>query len=66
MDEIRLPQHVMNRIDQRWAARFAEIPHRASGLPSSIEGCDPLKVSRLLEGAPRPTTRPHGKPSVGM
>ena len=26
MDEIKLPQHVVNRIDRRWTARFAQMP----------------------------------------
>ena len=25
MDEIRLPQHVVNRIERRWTARFAQM-----------------------------------------
>ena len=26
MDEIRLPQHVVNRFERRWKARFAQMP----------------------------------------
>jgi hypothetical protein len=26
MDEIKLPQHIVNRIERRWTARFAQMP----------------------------------------
>jgi hypothetical protein len=64
MDEIKLPQHVVNRIERRWASRFAQTlddwqrPERAPS--SSASGSyDPLQspqVRRLLEGSVRPPT----------
>src|SRR5665213_492854 len=62
MDEIRLPQHVVNRIERRWASRFAQTlggwlhPERAPS-PSIRGSYDPLQspqVRRLLEGSLRP------------
>ena len=69
MDEIRLPQHIANRVDRRWAARFRDMPDRPSGLSSSLEGCDPLRspqVRRLLEGSLTPPIRPGSKPLAEM
>jgi hypothetical protein len=40
MDEIRLPQHIVNRIERRWASRFAQTlgdwrhPERAPSSPA--------------------------------
>jgi len=61
MEEIRLPQHVVKRIERRWAARFAQTLEdwqRLERAPSSPAcGCDdPLRspqVRRLLEGSLR-------------
>jgi hypothetical protein len=55
MDEIRLPQHVVDRIGRRWAARFGRMA--AGKQPGSDESDDPLlslRVRRLLEGSLRP------------
>jgi hypothetical protein len=57
MDDVRLPQDVLNRFERRWAARFAETPRRP---PSLAFGDDPLRspqVRRLLEGSLKPPTR---------
>jgi hypothetical protein len=62
MDEIRLPRHVVNRIERRWAAKFAQMPEgqqlmgRQRSSPSRGSD-DPLRspqVWRLLEGSLRP------------
>jgi hypothetical protein len=62
MDEIRLPQHVLNRIEQRWTARLAQMleekrrPERTPSSPAD-GNYDPLRspqVRRLLEGSLRP------------
>ena len=64
MDETRLPQHVLNRIEQRWTARLAQMleekrrPERAPSSPAD-GNYDPLRspqVRRLLEGSLRPPT----------
>lgn len=65
MDEIKLPKQVLNRLELRWAARFAQMLEedwpRSEQSPSSPAcGCgDPLRspqVRRLLEGSLRPPT----------
>jgi hypothetical protein len=64
MDDIRLPQHVLNRIEQRWTARLAqmlEVKRRPGRAPSSPadRNYDPLRspqIRRLLEGSLRPPT----------
>ena len=63
MDEIRLPQHVVNRFERRWTARFAQMLEewqRPEHAPLPVRGCgDPLRspqVRRLLEGSLRPPT----------
>jgi hypothetical protein len=64
MDEIRLPQHVVNRIERRWASRFAQVlqvSQRPEKAPSSsaYASYDPLQspqVRRRLEGSLRPPT----------
>lgn len=64
MTDMRLPQHVVNRIDRRWAARFPEMQDRRSCLSSSLEGYDPFRsprVRRLLEGSLQPPTQPYSK-----
>ena len=62
MDDIRLPQHVLNRIEQRWTARLAQMleekrrPERTPSSPAD-GNYDPLRspqVRRLLEGSLRP------------
>jgi hypothetical protein len=62
MDEIKLPQHIVNRIERRWTARFAQMPEgrqpleRRRSSPSHGR-FDPLRspqVWRLLEGSLRP------------
>jgi hypothetical protein len=64
MNEIRLPQHVLNLIERRWASRFAQMledwqrPERAPSLSAS-ETYDPLQspqVRRRLQGSLRPPT----------
>jgi hypothetical protein len=64
MDEIRLPKHVVSRIERWWASRLAqrledgERPERAPS-SSASESYDPLQspqVRRLLEGSLRPPT----------
>jgi hypothetical protein len=64
MDEIRLPQHIVNRIERRWESRFAQTlgdwrhPERAPLSPAAGNH-DPLRspqVRRLLEGSLRPPT----------
>lgn len=59
MDEIRLPQHVVNRFERRWTARFAlEDWQSPKNAPLPVRGCgDPLgspQVRRLLDGSLRP------------
>ena len=57
MDEIKLPQHVVNRIERRWTVRFAQMLEdwqRPEHAPSSSShgSYDPLQlpqVRRLLE-----------------
>jgi hypothetical protein len=64
MDEIRLPQHVVNRFERRWTARFAQMlgdwPPLEHAPSSPACGCDdPLRspqVRRLLEGSLKPPT----------
>ncbi len=59
MDEVKLPQHVVNRFERRWTARFAQM---LQGRPQPVQrysrGSDePLRspqVRRLLEGSLRP------------
>jgi hypothetical protein len=64
MDEIRLPQHIVNRIERRWASRFAQTlsdwrhPERAPSSPAAGNH-DPLRspqVRRLMEGSLWPPT----------
>jgi hypothetical protein len=69
MDETRLPQHVLNRIERRWASRFAQTlgdwRHSERAPLSPADGNhDPLRspqVRRLLEGSLRPPTSSLGK-----
>jgi hypothetical protein len=64
MDELRLPQHVLKRIEQRWTARLAQMleekrRHKRAPSAPADENCDPLRspqVRRLLEGSLRPPT----------
>jgi hypothetical protein len=59
MDEIRLPQHVVNRFERRWTAILAQMLEGRQRLERA-SGCDdPLRspqVWRLLEGSLRPPT----------
>jgi hypothetical protein len=59
MDEIRLPHHIVDRLERRWTGRFAQImnepQHPTTGI--SCGGDDPIRspqVRRLLEGSLRP------------
>jgi hypothetical protein len=57
MNDVRLPQDVLNRFERRWAARFPPTPRPSR---SSVSLDDPLRSSRirrLLEGSLRPPTR---------
>ena len=62
MDEIRLPQHVVNRIERRWTARFAQMlgdwqrPGAAFPRPRKLDPLRSPQVRRLLEGSLRPPT----------
>ena len=51
MEEIRLPQHAVNRIERRRAARFARMLgswRRFERAPSpSDRSCDPLRSSQV-------------------
>ena len=55
MDEIRLPQHVVNRFERRWTAEFAQMVGERPSLPRKIH------VLLLLE----PTWLPGIAASVG-
>jgi hypothetical protein len=66
MDEIRLPQHVVNRIDRRWTARFGQIAKAWQKQPGSDASEDPLRSSRVrgwLEGSLRPPAT-EGNPMI--
>jgi hypothetical protein len=58
MDEIKMPNHVVDRFERRWKAMFAQILEGQSRLRRSANGNDdPLQspqVRRLLEGSLRP------------
>jgi hypothetical protein len=64
MDEIKLPQQVVNRIERRWTARFAQVledwqrPERTPSSSShrSYDPLQPPQVRRLMEGSLRPPT----------
>jgi hypothetical protein len=57
MDEVKLPQHVVNRFERRWTAKFAQM---LQGRPQPVArysrgSDDPLpQVRRLLVGSLRP------------
>jgi hypothetical protein len=62
MEEVRLPQHVVQQIDRRWRARFGQLAdagqRKQRTLSSPSNECDRLrssKVQRLREGSLRPT-----------
>jgi hypothetical protein len=57
MDDIRLPQDVLNRFERRWAARFAETTRRPPSLASRNDPFRSPQVRRLLEGSLKPPTR---------
>jgi hypothetical protein len=65
MDEIRLPQHVVSRLERRWAARFGRRPESTHPTGQSFESREPgsddplqsTQVRRLLEGSLRPPKR---------
>jgi hypothetical protein len=59
MDEIRLPHHVVDRLERRWTGRFAQmLKGPQQPVPGSYRGDgDPIRspqVRRLLEGSLRP------------
>ena len=59
MDDIRLPQHVVDRAQRRWASRFAQqaadrqSPERTPS-PESDDPFHSAQVQRLLEGSLKP------------
>jgi hypothetical protein len=67
MDEIRLPQHAVNRIDRRWTARFGQMAAAWQKQPGSVYVSDDplrsLRVRRLLEGSLRPPAT-EGNPMI--
>ena len=48
MDEIKLPQHFVNRIDRRWTTRFAQMPDVRSTDVAIARKRRPLSRSRYL------------------
>ncbi len=61
MEGIRIPQHVIQRLERRWTARFGRMceQHPLSHL-RTVEQDDPLRspyVGRLLVGSLRPPSR---------
>ncbi len=59
MGEIKLPRHVVSRIDRRWAARFGRMLGAWQRPGPLYTGDDPLRslqVRRSLEGSLRPPT----------
>jgi hypothetical protein len=64
MDEIRLPRHVVKRIERRRAGRFGKTQESPQGLkrvlsspsPEFLDPLRSLKVQRLLQGSLRPPT----------
>jgi hypothetical protein len=62
MDEIRLPQHVVNRFEQQWKSRFKQTvddyPEHAPFVPRMRTSSDRRKSRRLLEGSLKPR---HGR-----
>jgi hypothetical protein len=74
MDDIRLPQHVMNRIEKRWTARLVQMleekrrPERTPSSPAD-GNYDPLRSPQVwrLVGSLRPPTierRPVSQPGA--
>ena len=57
MDDVKLPRHVLNRFEHRWAARFAQAPRRSPSLASRDDPFRSPQVRRLLEGSLKPPTR---------
>ena len=57
MDDVKLPRHVLNRFEHRWAARFAQTPRRSPYLASPDDPFRSPQVRRLLEGSLKPPTR---------
>ena len=54
MTDIGLPRDVLNRIERRWMAKFAQTP---PAQPSATRCDDPLRspqVRRLLDGSLKP------------
>ena len=59
MDEIRVPQYVVNGFERRWTARLPQILEGRQRLEQANGSDDPLRspqVWRLLEGSLRPPT----------
>jgi hypothetical protein len=59
MDEVRLPHHVVDRLERRWTGRFAQMMNgsRQPATGTSCGGGGPIRspaVRRLLEGSLRP------------
>jgi hypothetical protein len=52
MEEVRLPQHVMQRIERRWRARFGQLAETGQRtLSSSSNESDPLRSSQVQKMA---------------
>ena len=47
MDEIRLPHHVVDRLERRWTGRFAQM---LKGLTEEAEGFDLPGSQRVFAG----------------
>jgi hypothetical protein len=58
MDEIRLPHHIVDRLERRWTGRFAQTMNGSQHpTGTSCGGGDPIRspaVRRTLEGSLRP------------
>jgi hypothetical protein len=69
MDEIRVPQHVVDRFERRWTARLAQMLEGRQRLERA-SGCDdPLRSPQVwrLVGSLRPPTierRPVSQPGA--
>lgn len=61
MDEIKLPQHFVNRIDRRWTTRFAQMPDVRSTDVAIARKRRPLSNSRDLASIGRVTVSPGGR-----
>jgi hypothetical protein len=59
MDEIKLPRHVLDRLERRWAARFPQPMQHPQRATSSPPREDPFR-------SPRARRRPGGSPRSPM